>query len=100
MSASHGPRSTISVRAPRATSGGSGDGGSNAEPTICRKARRNASGSCFGPFAHQCRPFPAKAATAGSSGATRVAGGSITVSERSASGRAAAASSVITPPYE
>ena len=47
----------------------------------------------FGPSAHQRRPSSANRATAGSSSATRVAGGSITVSEPSASAAAAAASS-------
>ena len=59
----------------------------------------NASGSSRGPFAQSSSPPRANAATSGTSRATRVAGGSITVSEPRSVARAAA-SSATTPPYE
>ena len=49
ISASHGPRSCTSARAPCSSAGGSGEGGSKSEPTEARNARRNASGSSRGP---------------------------------------------------
>ena len=88
----------MSMRAPCSSSGGSGEGGSKSEPTAVRKVRRNASGSSFGPFVHSSSAPAANASTTGFPSATRVAGGSITVSERTASGRRAAARSAMTPP--
>ena len=69
------------------------------EPTRTRKPRRNSAGS-RGPFV-QCSSIRAmNSSAAGMPRAIPNAGGSITVSERSSSGRRAAASSEITPPYE
>ena len=96
--ASQGSRSAISVRAPCSSSGGRGDGSAADEPTKPRKPRRNASGSPVGPSRHQRSPPATNASTAGSPRATSNAGGSITVNERIASGRRAAASRQITPP--
>ena len=84
ISASQGPRSAISARAPRSSAGGSGEGGSKPEPTAARKPRRNASGSSRGPSRQKLAPPRANAATAGSSSATLVQGGSITVSDAEA----------------
>ena len=66
------------------------------EPTARRKVRRNASGS-RGPSRQSVAAPAAKASASGFPCAARVAGGSITVSERS-SGKRAAASSETTPP--
>ena len=71
---------------PAASSGGSGDGGSKREPTAARNLRRKVSGSLVEPDAYSASPPAANASTAGLPSATRVAGGSMTVSERTAAG--------------
>ena len=81
ISASHGWRSTISVRAPCSSAVGVVRAGSG-EPTAVRNARRNASGSP-GP-SRQSRSRPRRTRRRpGLPRATPNAGGSITVSERS-----------------
>ena len=54
------PRPSLAARVrahPRASSGGSGVGGSKLDPTARRKTRRNASGSSVGPVSHNsCAP--------------------------------------------
>ena len=94
---SHGGRSAIAARMPCSTPGGNGSGRHASLPTSARKPSANALGS-RGPCSKCSASRSTRSSTTGLPRATPNVGGSLTASERTRSGYAAATSSAITPP--